>query len=87
MNDDSKGTPECSYCNGKRDTFIGEQKDLEYYKIGFTSTKLRIDDYEQLINQGFSRCGCYVYSRNLQKSCCEAYQYRVDFEKFTPSSS
>ena len=48
--DDSKGSKECSYCGGKRDTYTGEQKDLEYFKLGFTCNKLRSDDYEMLLH-------------------------------------
>jgi arginyl-tRNA--protein-N-Asp/Glu arginylyltransferase len=87
MHDDSRPTPECSYCNGKRQTFLGEETDLPYYKVGFSTTKLRVDDYEKMIDAGFSRCGTYVYSRNPKTSCCEAYQYRVEAEKFKPSDS
>lgn len=71
--DDSQGTAECSYCQGKRNTFTGEEKDLKYYKTGFTTNKLRADDYEILLSQGFTRCGTYVYARNQVKCCCENY--------------
>lgn len=79
MHDSEKGHPECSYCQGKRHTYTGEvEEGCNYHKLGFSSSKFRYDDYELLLNEGFTRCGNYFYSRNMLKSCCEAYQYRVD---------
>lgn len=48
---------------------------------------MRYDDYESLLNEGFTRCGSYFYIRNIQKSCCEAYQYRVALDEFEPSKA
>ena len=88
VHDSSRGVPECSYCKGKRLTYTGEEETgLEYHKLGFTSTKMRYDDYETLLNEGFTRCGSYFYMRNIQRSCCEAYQYRVALDEFVPSKS
>ena len=46
---DTKGTPECSYCQGKRQTYMGEEKDLKYHNTGFTSNKFKVSDYEHLL--------------------------------------
>ena len=79
---------ECSYCYGKRHTYLGEvEEGVPYHKLGFSSSKFRYDDYEALLNEGFTRCGSYFYIRNMKLSCCEAYQYRVDAESFKPSHS
>ena len=76
--DDSNGSDECSYCFGKRQLFSGEEETgLKYHKLGFTTNKFKVSDYEQLLQQGFTRCGTYVYIRNQTKSCCEIYQYKV----------
>lgn len=86
--DSGKGQNDCAYCKGKRNTYLGTvEENLSYHKLGFTSTKFKYDDYERLLNEGFTRCGSYFYMRNIQKSCCEAYQYRVDAEAFKPSRS
>ena len=53
----------------------------------FTSGKFRIDDWETLLNLGFTRSGNYFYFRDTHRSCCEVYQYRVDINKFKPSQS
>lgn len=55
--------------------------------VGFTSGKFRIDDWEALLNLGFTRSGNYFYYRDTHRSCCDIYQYRVDITKFVPSSS
>jgi hypothetical protein len=78
--DDSEGKSECSYCHGKRTTFEGNEEGLKYYTSAFTSTKLRADDYEKLLESGYTRCGTYIYIRNVQKSCCESYQYKVEVD-------
>lgn len=66
--DDKTAEDECSYCFGKRtvdDPMTGEEnieeKDIKYHKIGFTCTKMRVDDFEHCINMGFTRCGTYIY--------------------------
>jgi len=66
---------------------MGPEEGLEYFKIGFTTNKLRIDDYEILLENGFTRCGSYVYARNQMKSCCEVYQYKVRLPDFKMSKS
>ena len=76
--DDSKGSEDCSYCHGKRTLYSGEEETgLKYHKLGFTTNKFRVNDYETCLQQGFTRCGSYVYIRNQMKSCCEIYQYKV----------
>ena len=45
---------------------------------GFTSGKFRADDFECLLNLGFTRSGNYFYLRDIARSCCEVFQYRID---------
>eukprot|EP00347_Sterkiella_histriomuscorum_P021869 403332481 len=86
--DSSKGGSECSYCCGFRETYSGEKLEgLKSYKQGFSSMKMRYDDFEELLNKGYSRSGTYFYQRNFKNSCCETFQYRVDAMKFKPSDS
>jgi hypothetical protein len=56
-----QGVPDCSYCKGIRNTYNGIEENLMYHKVGFSSTKLRADDFEHLINRNFSRSGTYIY--------------------------
>ena len=39
------------------------------------------------MERGYTRCGTYIYCRNVIKSCCESYQYKVEVDKFTLSNS
>jgi len=78
--DDTTEEGECSYCNEKRlvdDPDTGEkgieETGVKYHKLGFTTTKMRVDDLEHCLNSGFTRCGTYVYIRNSRKSCCEVF--------------
>ena len=66
--DDSSEEKECSYCDGIRivdDPETGEkgieEKDCTYHKLGFSTTKLRVDDLEKCLHHGFTRCGTYIY--------------------------
>ena len=82
IHSDKNRQGECSYCNGKRETFDGTEEELGYYKTGFSTSKFRVDDYEDLLNQGWTRCGSYCYIRDMARGCCEVYPYRVDIDKF-----
>ncbi len=66
--------------NGKED-----YEKLPNFMTAFTSGKFRVDDWETLLNLGFTRSGNYFYFRDTHRSCCEVYQYRVDITKFKPS--
>ena len=47
---DVKGAKECDYCGGIRRYANGEEeKDLEYFKLGITTNKLKVSDYEILL--------------------------------------
>lgn len=46
-----------------------------------------MDDYEKLLDAGFSRCGTYFYHRDYRRSCCESFQYRTLAKEFQPSES
>jgi len=92
--DDKEPESECSYCNGIRivdDPETGErdikEENCEYHKFGLTSTKLTVDDLEECLDKGFTRCGTYVYNRTSRTSCCEVWQYRVDINEFKISQS
>lgn len=91
--DDSQREGECSYCNEKRcvdDPDTGEkgieETGVKYTKLGFSSTKMRVEDLECCLNNGFTRCGTYIYHRNSKMSCCEVWQYRVNILNFAMSA-
>ena len=66
---------------------MGFEEKLSYHKTGFTSTKLTVDDYEKMVNMGFTRCGTYCYIRDMAMSCCEPYSYRVDMDNYVLTDS
>ena len=85
----------CDYCKGIRndpDLYAQAlQGHEDYQKLpnfmsAFTSGKFRIDDWETLLNLGYTRSGNYFYIRDVHRSCCEIYQYRVDVNQFKPNS-
>ena len=81
--DDSVKFEDCSYCKPQ----TGLVTNLFYYQTAFTTTKLRSDDFEHLLERGFTRCGTMMYIRNNIKSCCEVYPYKVDVDNFVLSKS
>ena len=83
--DDTDEGEQCGYCHGKRtydNIETGEtglvEENCKNSSVGFSSTKMRVDDLEGCLNSGFTRCGTYFYRRASYKSCCEVWQYRVD---------
>ena len=83
----------CEYCFGKRtvdnpDTKEEEKEtDLPFYKLGISTSKLRVEDLETFLNHGFTRCGAFIYKRANWKSCCEVWQYMVNIDDFKISGS
>jgi len=49
---------------------------------GLTSEKTRVDDYEEMMNRGWRRCGSYYYKTDLQGSCCQLYTIRLKAAEF-----
>ncbi len=88
INDDKFKFKQCDYCKAKRlDPSTNQyEEDLSHFMNGFTSGKFRIDDFERLLNLGYTRSGNFFYHRDLVNSCCEVYQYRVDTTKFAMSA-
>ena len=61
--------PNCEYCYGRRVTdpeFNDRTKfgPLTFGMSAFTSGKFRIDDFERLLNLGYTRSGNYYYLRD-----------------------
>ena len=60
----------CEYCRGRRvtDPDFGKKEidfgKLAFHMSGFTSGKLRLDDFEHLLNMGYTRSGNYFYHRD-----------------------
>ena len=50
---------ECGYCKGKK------ENSMKKSAWGFTSPRFSTDDYEDLMNYGWIRCGTYFYKFDL----------------------
>ena len=71
FNDDDKGN-ECGYCNNKTGSC----------SFGLSINKYPVDIYENMMKDGWRRCGDYVYLPNIEKSCCKLYTCRLNVEDF-----
>ncbi len=69
---------DCGYCHGSKS---GGNKTW-----GLTSGKTRVDDYENLMNRGWRRCGTYYYKTDLKGSCCQLYTIRLRAQDFRLSA-
>ncbi|CAD8161025.1 unnamed protein product [Paramecium octaurelia] len=70
-----KNETNCGYCNG------GKSNKL-WVTSGFYCYKMKVDEYQQLMDRGWRRCGVYYYRPALAQSCCQAYALRVVASKF-----
>lgn len=71
----------CNYCNNPND------KENHFFMWGFYSTKMRTDDYEEMLDYGYQRSGNYFYKPDIEKSCCPLYTPRLDITEFKISKA
>nr|CAG4643957.1 EOG090X06AF [Lepidurus arcticus] len=67
----------CGYCKGTDSN----------YSHGMWAHVLRVLDYEDLINRGWRRSGCYCYKPTMNKTCCPQYTIRCLATEFTLTKS
>ena len=72
----------CGYCKGNRQTMDGIEEGLQNVVMGFKTCKIKVDDYELLLDKGFCLCGTYARLNDQTKACCEVYQYKVKMLDF-----
>ncbi|DBA69538.1 TPA: hypothetical protein ACH3X2_012737 [Trebouxia sp. C0005] len=68
----------CGYCHSNGDTSLSS---------GMWCHSLTVDQYQQLIDRGWRRSGCYLYKPNMQQTCCPQYPIRLDVHKFQPNKA
>jgi len=73
----SISSSKCGYCK----TFGGKQKH------GMWAHSLQVEDYDDLLNRGWRRSGCYCYKPTMNKTCCPQYEIRCDVANFKLSKS
>lgn len=73
-----EGASTCGYCHSNGDTSLSS---------GMWCHSLTVDQYQQLIDRGWRRSGCYLYKPNMQQTCCPQYPIRLDVHKFQPNKA
>lgn len=66
----------CGYCHSQEDTSVSS---------GLYCHSLRVEQYQQLVDRGWRRSGCYLYKPNMQRTCCPQYTIRLDVNQFSAS--
>uniref|UniRef100_A0A0N4U8I6 Arginyl-tRNA--protein transferase 1 n=1 Tax=Dracunculus medinensis TaxID=318479 RepID=A0A0N4U8I6_DRAME len=54
---------------------------------GLRVYRILCDHFNQLLDRGWCRSGCYLYKPNMEKTCCPQYTIRLDIHKFVLSRS
>ena len=72
------GASSCGYCHT---TGSGRTS------FGFTSPRMRCDDYAALMDRGWRRCGDYYYKTDNAACCCPNYTIRLDVHHFAISKA
>lgn len=68
---------DCGYCTEASSS----------HAFGVWAHRLRVHDYQRLLDAGWRRSGCYLYRPDLHRSCCQPFVIRLDATRFTPSST
>ncbi|KAL9259147.1 Arginyl-tRNA--protein transferase 1-like protein [Drosera capensis] len=66
----------CGYCKSRRPSSVS---------YGLWAHSLTVDDYQDLLDRGWRRSGCFLYKPEMETTCCPAYTIRLKAEDFIPS--
>ncbi|GAB4831936.1 hypothetical protein Ancab_005951 [Ancistrocladus abbreviatus] len=66
----------CGYCKSGRRTSVSH---------GLWAHSLTVNDYQDLLDRGWRRSGCFVYKPEMETTCCPAYTIRLNADDFVPS--
>lgn len=75
VEDNGPYTGSCGYCGG-------EDSNVSH---GMWGHRLSVEDYNDLLDRGWRRSGCWLYQPDLQKTCCRQYTIRLDVRRFQPN--
>ncbi|XP_044508721.1 arginyl-tRNA--protein transferase 2-like [Mangifera indica] len=67
----------CGYCRTS-----GRKTSIAH---GLWAHSLTVDDYQDLLDRGWRRSGCFLYKPNMKKTCCPSYTIRLKARDFVPS--
>lgn len=65
----------CGYCKSGRRSSISH---------GLWAHSLTISDYQDLLDRGWRRSGCFLYKPEMETTCCPAYTIRLKADDFVP---
>ncbi|XP_072954259.1 arginyl-tRNA--protein transferase 2-like [Typha angustifolia] len=66
----------CGYCESTTRSCIAH---------GLWAYSMTADDYQELLDHGWRRCGCLVYKPEMEETCCPSYTIRLKASEFVPS--
>lgn len=78
--------PECGYCNGQKEKFLGLELPAEAEPpakctsatIGLHVEQMTCLHYDKLLNRNFRRSGTFLYKNDMLRTCCRMYTIRTD---------
>ncbi|XP_044462764.1 arginyl-tRNA--protein transferase 2-like isoform X2 [Mangifera indica] len=67
----------CGYCktSGRKTSIVH----------GLLASSVTVDDYQDMLDRGWRRSGCFLYKPNMKKTCCPSYTIRLKASDFVPS--
>lgn len=65
----------CGYCRSESNTSV---------TCGMYAHRITVDIYQNLLDCGWRRSGCWLYRPIPDETCCNPYTIRLDVHKFQP---
>ncbi|EEF35529.1 arginyl-tRNA--protein transferase 2 isoform X2 [Ricinus communis] len=65
----------CGYCRSGARTSISH---------GLWAHSISVDDYQDLLDRGWRRSGCFLYKPEMERTCCPSYTIRLRASDFVP---
>ena len=66
----------CGYCASHK------HPTSHWMTSGFDCNLMQIEQYQELLDRGFRRCGNYYYRPHSETSCCRLYPIRLNVKQF-----
>nr|KYP75856.1 Arginyl-tRNA--protein transferase 1 [Cajanus cajan] len=66
----------CGYCRSSLHNSISH---------GMWAHSLTVDDYQDLLDRGWRRSGCFLYKPEMERTCCPSYTIRLKATHFLPT--
>ncbi|KAM0941448.1 putative arginyltransferase [Dioscorea sansibarensis] len=66
----------CGYCISTSHSSISH---------GLWAYSITVDDYQEFLDRGWRRSGCFLYKPEMERTCCPSYTIRLKVDDFSPS--